>query len=206
MSDPMIEGTDAKSPALGLPDQAGNEHNPSVDVDPGRRVTTHIIRSASDSECDFWFGITKFGRHNPLELMREIGTDDLLQKAATEGISESGPVVLFDSDAERPRGLVLMPVPDDSGTHGLESWLTSMHATLTPWAPSRLGIYLAPEAIGSDPQMSLLLSVLRKVLRGIGVREIYLLTGNHGTNHLLNAALRLKREVSTDDFEFYVYH
>ncbi|MBM4250845.1 MAG: hypothetical protein FJ146_02640 [Deltaproteobacteria bacterium] len=205
MSDPLIEGTDTKSPALGLPDQAGNEHNPPVDVDPGRRVTTHIIRSASESECEFWFGITKPGNHNPLVLLRDIGTDDLLQRAATEGISEAGPIVLFDSDGERPRGLVLMPVPD-SGSQNLDNWLTSMHATLTPWAPTRLGIYLAPEAIGTDPQMSLLLSVLRKVLRGIGVREIYLLTGNHGTNHLLNAALRLKREVSTDDFEFYVYH
>ena len=207
MSEPMIDGAtvENKSPALGLLDQAGSDRNPQVDVDPGRKVTTRIVREAKDAECEFWFGLTKAGSHNPLTLLRESGTDELLQKAAIEGVNEDGPIVLFDSEREHPRGLLLMPLPDDAPNH-LSQWLEDLLATLTPWAPGRLGVYLAPEAVGTDPQMSLLIAVLRRVLHGVGVREIFLLTGNHGTNLLLNAALRLKHEVSTDEFEFYVYH
>ena len=194
------------TPALGLADQSATDSNPKVDfINTGRQVIARIVRDASASPCEFWFGLAKSGSHAPLGLLGEKPTDDLLKIAATEGISESGPVVLFDAKSESPRGLLLMPLPE-AKYQDQTGWLDSLITTLLPWSPDRIGIYLAPEAIGTDPSMELLSAVLHRIVQNTRIREIFLLTGNHGTNHLLNAALRLKQELTTDEFELYVYH
>ena len=208
MDEQLIGGATkaAPTPALGLADQSTADSNPKVDfINTGRQVIARIVRDAYSSNCEFWFGLAKLGPHPPLGLLRKTPTDDLLKIAATEGISESGPVVLFDAESESPRGLLLMPFPE-ANYQNQTGWLDSLLATLLPWSPDRIGIYLAPEAVGVDPSMELLSSVMQQIVQNTRIREIFLLTGNHGTNHLLNAALRLKQELTTDEFNLYVYH
>ena len=190
---------------LGVTEHSTADSNPKVDISTGRKVEARIVREAATTGCDFWLGLMQQGAHKPLDLLGKSTVDEIFKLAANDGVREDGPVVLFDSVAEKTLGLLLMPVPD-ANFRNRTLWVEKLTATLTPWGPQRLGIYLAPEILGPDPKMELLTTILRAVIQNSYLNEIFLLTGNHGTNLLLNALVRLRQELLSENFELYVYH
>ena len=170
-----------------------------------QRVELHLVHSPTQAQCDFWIGLTAPGPHAPLSLLGEPELSQVLHIAASEGLNETGPLLLADATAVPPRSVLLMPVPvADFRSRTL--WVVELAQTLRAWSPRDIGFYMAPEALPREAGLDLLASVLRELIMTSKATNFYLLTGAHGLNPLLNAALRLKADLQSDSLSLFVYH
>jgi hypothetical protein len=180
---------------------------PDVAAPPASKtVSLKITNLDTETNCAFWVGLSKPGSINPLALLDDPSVASIFTKAATEGIDETGPVMLSDTERNPPRFVYLLPMP---GTEFRDQalWVDDLVATIRAWAPQAVGFYLAPELVDKGLAQATLLMVIKELVVTTPVTNYWLLVGSHGFNTVLNAALNLKEEIDGDqDLQFLVFH
>lgn len=178
---------------------------PEINVPTTRPVELYLVTTEAEAECNFWVGLSRQGGHSPAQLMDLAEVPSLLTEAAIRGVDEQGPLMLSDSSRTPPRYVYLLPVPrEDFRDRAI--WIHELVATIKSWAPPSAGLYIAPQLLESTEAHDLLLSVLREAIRNTTTEEYYLLTGTHGLNSVMNAALRLKAEMDSETLSVHVFH
>lgn len=186
------------------PPQPGVDE-PSINLSTTRPVELYLVTNEAETTCNFWVGLARQGAQSPAHLMDLAEVPVLLTEAAIRGIDETGPLMLSDSSRTPPRYIFLLPTPrDDFRERAI--WIHDLVGTLKSWAPACAGFYISPELMNSADAHDLLLSVLREAIRNTQTEEYYLLTGSHGLNSVMNAALRLKAELDSETLSLHVFH
>ena len=176
-----------------------------VDVGGPRVTTVRLVPTSQDAPCHFWIGLAPTGTQRPSDLMDQSDVGLLLAEAATKGVAENGPVMLSDTEAQPPRYVYLLPVPQP-GFRERALWIDDLAHSLASWAPKAVGLYIAPELVKSGEAPELLLSILTALIAVAPTQEYYLLTGGYGLNAILNVALRLKSDLDGDSVRLAIYH
>lgn len=184
------------------PDPMGE---PEINVPTTRPVELYLVTSETDATCNFWVGLARQGGHSPAQLMDLGEVPALLTEAAIRGVDESGPLMLSDSSRTPPRYVYLLPLPRRDFRERAV-WIHELVATIKAWSPASAGFYIAPQLMEPSEAHDLLLSVLREAIRATPTQEFYLLTGSHGMNSVMNAALKLKAEMDSETLSLHVFH
>lgn len=184
---------------------AGPALEPAINVPTTRPVELYLVNGEAEAACNFWVGLARQGGHSPAQLMDLKEVPALLAEAATRGVDENGPLMLSDSSCVPPRYVYLLPLPRDE-FRDRAVWIHDLVQAIKAWATPCAGLYIAPELMDSAEAHDLLLAVLREAIRNTQTQEYYLLTGTHGLNSVLNAALRLKAEMDSDTLSLHVFH
>lgn len=169
-----------------------------------RPVTLRLVATEADADCNFWVGLARKGDNIPSGLM-EGDIPSILAKAAAEGLTEEGPLMLSDSLQTPPRYIYLLPVPDENFREQTQ-WIKNLVDTIQSWSPESAGFYFAPELLSSRHCHQLLSQILRQLILASNTSSFYLLIGSHGMNAVLNNALRLRSELIKDSVNLYVFH
>lgn len=196
-----------------MQDQASPKINnlsgPDLSGDFAQEATKRVVTisiAAHESDCSFWIGLFQHGALSPMDLYGCASVTEMLEQAATNGITgESEPVMLTDTSVSPPRYVYFVPVSGPS-TGLSEAVKEELIRTVGSWSPGRAGIYLAPELCGHNMAADVLLELLGRFVEATGVNEFFLLPGHHGFNTLLNTALRLKFDLEDDGLEIHVFH
>jgi len=172
---------------------------------PKKAVAVHLVSALEMGLCSFWVGLFQRGKATPSQLLNNGSLEELFSQAATTGLTESGPVMLTDSTAAPAKFVYLLPKPN-SDEAALGNWIDELVKTVTSWAPAKAGIYLAPELINDQANENLLLSMVRELILATKTTEYFLIPGAHGINTILNASLKIKRELEREKILVYVFH
>lgn len=199
----VMDQTTSASPEPALAATPGLE--PEINVPKTRPVELYLVTTETEAECNFWVGLARQGGHSPAQLMDLSEVPSLLTEAAIRGVDEQGPLMLSDSSRTPPRYVYLLPVPR-SDFRDRAIWIHDLVGAIKSWAPPSAGLYIAPQLLDSAEAHDLLLSVLREAIRNTTTEEYYLLTGTHGLNSVMNAALRLKAEMDSETLSLHVFH
>jgi hypothetical protein len=156
-------------------------------------------------DCNFWLGLARRGGKTPQNVMAQPTVAAMLDDAATEGLAEEAPMMLSDTTQVPSQYLYLMPVPETE-FRDRSLWIHSILETIKNWAPQKIGIYLHPAVMASEPAKELLRSILTALIETTGIKNYFLLVGSHGVNDLINTALTVKSELETSDREVVVFH
>lgn len=170
-----------------------------------RQVNIRVVASEGEADCRFWVGLVARGKRPPASLMEIDDIREVLGEAAKGGIAEAGPLMLSDAAHQPPRFVYLMPAPG-AELRDRDAWIHAGVQTIKSWQPQAIGFYLAPELVDAPESHELLLAALRELIAAGVASEFYLLIGTYGLNALVNAALRLKREMENDLVNLFVYH
>jgi len=180
--------------------------DPNVGISARRTVTLKIATLDAETNCDFWVGVASSGKISPLLLLEEPSVQTIFSRAAAEGVTESEPIMLSDTERASPRFVYLLPMPGAEFRDQV-LWVDDLVATIRAWSPRRVGFYLAPELLDTGTGQSLLLMAMKELIGSTDVNEFYLLVGSHGLNTVLNGALQLKEEIDEDQsLNFMVFH
>lgn len=200
MSD-IHQNEPAVSAAL-VPEQTGTQ--PHFHESQLTRFNLYLT-DAPGIDCNFWLGLATRGEKTPQNIMAEPTVVSMLDQAATTGLAEDAPIMLSDTTQAPSQYLYLMPVPE-TDFRDRSLWIHNILETIKNWSPEKIGIYLHPAVMASDPAKDLLRSVLTALIETTGIRNYFLLVGSHGVNDLINTALTVKSELETSDREVVVFH
>ena len=177
---------------------------PELGIQSERPVTLRLVNREEDADCNFWVGLARKGDNIPTGLM-EGDIPSILAKAADEGLTEEGPLMLSDSLQTPPRYIYLLPVPEENFREQTQ-WIKNLVDTIQSWSPDSAGFYFAPELLTGHQSHQLLSQILRQLILASNTSSFYLLIGSHGMNAVLNNALKLRSELSKDAVNLYVFH
>jgi hypothetical protein len=196
----VIDVAASPEPTLGSPGGS-----PDLDLPTPKAVTLHLASRDVGAECQFWIGIAAQGSQSPGKLMDLEEVPALLTEAAIRGVHEAGPVMLSDTRRKPPRFIYLLPRPPKDEIARL-AWVQELVDTLRSWAPQSAGLYIAPEVMAMEDAAMLLRTILAQAIRETATRDFHLLTGTWGLNPILNAALRLKKDLESEALPIHVFH
>ena len=173
--------------------------------EPKNTITVMIADESGFDECNFWIGFFKKGVTEPLELSKSDKTKETLNIAMNEGINESQPLMISNSQAEPPRFIYLVPIPDlaRADTAQVSSVFVK---TVKSLRPKKVGVYFVPGKNSGDNLLIFLQEVLFRCAQETGTREFYLYPGKHGLNSILNTAHYFKKQMEEKKVGVYVYH
>ena len=191
-------------------------------------VRLKIVQNEQEApNCRFWVGLSQAGTVHPKALLTRLTSIyELLLRAATLGLSESGPMMLTESTETTPRYIYLTPPPPTAheGLWGQRPvWLHDVASVLAGWRPRAWGLYLAPQLVDGQQSLQLTGELVYEVLAshreiwcaqasacpdppGSPDSPIYLLLGDHGLDDLLNALLALKSPLGELGIALEVFH
>lgn len=188
-----------------IPDLAtATVQGPSANV-PQKTIAIHLISSDDMPQCQFWLGLFHGGKLTPPTLLETQNCEDVFRKASSEGLCESGPIMLTDSSSNPARFYYLLPEPGN-GIKDRATWLHSLVQTMKSWSPKGCGIYLAPNLLTKKDVHELLGQIMHELVLATNTSEYYLMTGNFGLNSVLGSALKIKAELEPEDVTVYVFH
>jgi hypothetical protein len=182
----------------------GTVHEPSAIV-PNKTIAIHLINSEDMHLCQFWLGLFQGGKLTPPTLLNVDNCEDVFRKAASEGLCESGPVMLTDSNCNPARFYYLLPEPGQNIPQRA-SWLHSLVHTVKSWSPEKCGIYLAPDMLTKKDIYELLEQIMHELVLTTETTDYFLMTSSHGLNCVLSSALKIKAELEPEDVRVYVFH
>ena len=162
-----------------------------------RQVGLNLVvgqSSLSTKDCQFWVGLACAGPLTPTALMDAPNLDSLFKQAASEGLCESGPVMLTDTAGSGARFIYLLQVPGKE-FRDRAIWMHDLVATVRAWAPGQVGFYIAPSLLTANTGYELLIQTISELIRSTSTNQFYLLVGEHGLNPLVNAAVKMKHEI-----------
>ena len=162
-----------------------------------RQVELNLVAGSSRTgteDCQFWVGLTCAGQLSPNALMDAPDLDALFKRAASEGLCESGPVMLTDAGDDGARYIYLLHAPGKE-FRDRAIWMHDLVATVRAWAPNQVGFYIAPTLLTAAAGYELLIQTISELIRSTSTNQFYLLVGEHGLNPIVNAAVKMKHEI-----------
>jgi hypothetical protein len=176
--------------------------HPPTKTKPNSRIARIVSKAEVDS-CGFWIGLFHSGKLSPTDLWACSNTIELFEEAATNGITEQGPVMMSDSVSQPARFVYLLPSPPSEERN---TWLKQIVDTLKTWEPQRVGLYISPKVLDHSACDQLLQQVLKELLVHTSIKEFCVLPGKHGTNLILNSLLQLKFDIEAKNLDLLVMH
>src|SRR5579872_3049902 len=108
--------------------------DPSMGLPKARVVNLTLTATPAEAACPFWIGLSARGKQTPGRLLDQPDIGTLLLEAATNGVSEEGPLMLSDTSMTPPRYVFLMPRPSASAEER-QAWTEVLTSSLAAWAP-----------------------------------------------------------------------
>lgn len=184
----------------GVPDLVGTP------VAAEKRVISISIAGDQEQECSFWMGLFKSGDLTPNDIYSFKSVEDIFQGVASQGLRTAAePLMITDTSVNPARFVYLVPALNQNEVLS-EDNIEHLARTLRSWAPETVGLCLSPELCGQDIATELLQKMLRRLIHETEIKRYFLMVGKLGTNQLLNAALKLKFDVESDDLSVMIFH
>lgn len=177
---------------------------PSPEV-PSKVIGIHLINPEEMSNYCLWVGFFQKGSMQPPDLMDTESILELFEKAASDGLAESAPVMLSDSSTSpKARYIYLLPEPDTG--EDPSDWVKQLVSTVKSWSPEKVGLYLAPSLLTKSSSQTLLKKIISELVISTKTTDYFILPGKHGTNSILNTALEIKADLDKENVKIYVFH
>ena len=170
-----------------------------------RVVQLSLASHESFDLCPFWVGVFKRGTNLTLELFAVESIENLLADVSVNGLAESEPVMMANTESSPPHFVYLLPSPGESGRSGDET-VASIVTTIRSWAPSQVGFYFAPDHFEAGESLDFLLETVASVIRATAISTLFLMPGKHGINSVLNVALKIKFDLESEHLDLKVFH
>ena len=188
---------------LVLPTLIPAEFPEGVEKDP-KKLSLRVVASDEDCDCRFWIGLSSLGKNSPHALLNLSPIDEIFNRAALEGLTSPGPLMLSDCLGDRPKFIYFVPPPSESRSEDV--WVADLYKSTVSWEPESIGIYFSPEILSPAQSNLLMVKVVREIILKSSIKKFYLLLGKHGLNSIVDAGHKLRMNLKIDKVSLSVFH
>lgn len=159
--------------------------------------TLQLVSPTQVVPCSFWIGLTSVGTGSPQNLLVHSSYSELLERAAKEGVAETGSFMVVDSSIQPPRSFYfLMQSPSETASSIQEKTRLVMEI-VAAWKPQKIGFYLAESLLPLESQFQFLSQLFTALGQERQDRSYYYLREAEADyTRTLNLLLSVKEEVT----------
>lgn len=168
-------------------------------IDTVKQINFHILKNADSNSCQFWLALSRIGSLTTADMLDKPDIKSIFHAAYNIGLNEDQATLIVNTQLDIERYIYLLPIQEHTEFKPRAMWMAEIANAIKSLQVEKIGFYLPPQVFQEEQDdtdnPNLFESVMRHLVLSTNVNDFYLLSGDHGSNFMLNAALFLKEDL-----------
>lgn len=164
-----------------------------------KQINFHILKNSETKSCQFWLALSRLGSLTTKDLLDKPDIKSIFHAAYNIGLNETQASLIVNTHLEVERYIYLLPIQEHSDFKPHAIWMAEIANAIKSLQVDKIGFYLPPQVFQEEDvdenNPNLFESVMRHLVLSTNITDFCLLSGDHGSNFMLNAALFLKEDL-----------